>query len=74
MKKLIAYAVLAVAVLTSVPAYAETGVGSGKTLSIIEFSTLPQNHGLRGRVLDRKYEEYRQGRVPRTTLSTSNIR
>ena len=74
MKKMIAFAVLGLMVLGVAPAFAETAGASDRTLSIIEFSALPQNHGLSGRVLDRKYDDYRSGRVPVTTLSASNIR
>ena len=74
MKKTIAYVVLAVAVFGGAPVYAETSVGSDRPFSVIQFSDLSQNRGLSGRALDRKYEEYRQGRAPRTTLSTSSIR
>jgi hypothetical protein len=74
MKKIIAYAVLMTAVLSGAPVYAETGVGSDKALSIIQFSELPQNHGVPSKLLNKKYEDYRRGRVAVTTLSASNIR
>ncbi len=74
MKKLMTCAVLVLIVLGGAPAYAQTGAASEGTLSIIEFSRLPENRGLQDRILDRKYDEYRHGRVPRTTLSASNVR
>ena len=62
MKRAFAYVMLAVLMLSGVPVYAGTSGRGDRTLSYIEFSDLPQNHGLRGRILDRKYEEYRRGR------------
>lgn len=73
MKKLLAVAIVAVMGLAAVPGYAATERAAG-TLSVIEFSNLPENRGVSGRMLDRRYEEYRQGRVPQTTLDVSNIR
>ena len=73
MKKIVVSAVLAVLVLGSAPVYAEMAA-VGKTLSYFEFQDLPENHGIHGRTLDQKYEAYRQGRVPLTTLSAENLR
>ncbi len=66
-------ALVSVILTGTMPAFAEV-VGTGKPLSSIQFSERSENRGLSGRVLDRKYQEYRQGRLPRTTLSTASIR
>ena len=67
-------AIVSMMLVGAMPAFAE-GVGSvGAPLSSIQFSELSENRGLSGRLLDRKYQEYRQGRLPRTTLSTTSIR
>ena len=59
----------------AVPAFAAEATGtSEKPMSTLQFSELTQNHGLSGRVLDRKYEEYRSGRVPLATLEPSRMR
>ena len=72
------FALAAVAVLSSSPAFAlETAAGSGtggRLLSSVEFAQVPENHGMPQRVVDRRYEEYRQGRLPVTTLDASRIR
>lgn len=66
--------VLAIVGMTA-PAYAESqGVAGGKTLSIIEFSLLASNHGVPANIVAGKYDAYRQGRLPMTTLETSNVR
>ena len=73
MKKILGSLFLIVVLVA--PALAnDAGVSTTKPLSIIEFSRLPENGGLVNRMLERKYEEYRHGRVPRTTLDVSNIR
>lgn len=66
-------AVVSVMLVGTVPAIAEVA-GAEKPLSILQFSELSESRGLSGRVLDGRYQEYRQGRVPRTTLSTANVR
>ena len=60
----------------SVPAYAavEAAGGTAKTLSFIEFSALPQNYGIHGRTLEWKFNEYRKGRLPVSTLDVSHMR
>lgn len=60
--------------LAAVPVFAESAGTDQKPLSIIQFSRLSENRGVDGRLLARKYEEYRQGRVPRPTLSASDMR
>ena len=74
MKNILASGILAVFVLGSAPVYAETVGVAGSILSYVEFQDIPENHGIHGRLLDQKYDAYRSGRVPQTTLSTSNIR
>lgn len=56
-------------VMGTVPALAEV-VDTEKPFSVIQFSALPENRGLSGRLLDRKYEEYRQGRLPKVNSQT----
>ncbi len=74
MKKIIGALFLAVLFVT--PAFAgDAGVSTTKPLSIIEFQSLPENHGMTWRVIQRRYEEYRSGRyVPTSTLDTSRMR
>lgn len=73
MKKILALVVLGV--LAAAPLFAVEGSSASKgTLSVIEFSRLPENHGAPARVLQRQYEEYRSGRLPVTTLDTSRMR
>ncbi|MBI2094843.1 MAG: hypothetical protein HYT89_01595 [Candidatus Omnitrophica bacterium] len=55
------------------PVAAETAMGN-RPLSFVEFSALPDNHGAPLRLIQRKYEEYRSGRVARTTLDVSRLR
>lgn len=71
MKKIIA--LMFVVAFFAAPVYAETG-SSGKLLSSIEFSSVPENRGMPQRVIDRRYEEYRNGRFAVTTLDTAHIR
>ena len=59
---------------TSVYANDASSVGGGKLLSIIQFSDAAENSGVHGRILERRYEEYRQGRFAVTTLDTQHIR
>lgn len=63
--------------LAAAPGYADVQakLETGKPLSILEFSKLPQNHGTPlGRVKEWKYSEYRKGRIPVSTLDTSRMR
>ena len=71
MKKMIA--LMFVAVFFAAPVYAGTG-SSGKLLSSIEFSSVPENRGMPQRVIDKRYDEYRSGRFAVTTLDTAHIR
>lgn len=74
MKKLISLVLLGVAVMTAAPAFAETAA-AGKTLNYGQFAALPENRGIpAGRMMDRKYEEYRHGRAPHPTLSVTELR
>ena len=61
-------------VLGVVPAYANDMASSGKLLSFTQFSEVPENHGVHGRVLERRYDEYRHGRFAVTTLDAQHIR
>lgn len=72
MKKLI-LAVAVLSTLASLPVYAGEGAAV-KTLSYIEFSGLPQNRGVDSKIVNRKYQEYRSGRLPATTLDTASMR
>ena len=72
MKKLMSVMVLTLAMVT--PVLAGEGGASGKTLSFIEFSELQANRGIHDRVLTQRYDAYRSGRLPVTTLDTSSIR
>lgn len=72
MKKLI-LALAILSVIASLPAYAAEGAAA-KTLSYIEFSRLDQNRGLDSKLVTRKYQEYRSGRLPVTTLDTASMR
>ena len=74
MKNLKVLAVAALMLVGALPAFAEPVARTEKPLSIFQFSRLPENHSLQGRVLERKYQAYRQGRIPRTTLSVSSMR
>ena len=74
MKKMISLAILAVVMVAAVPAFAAESATSG-ILSYKEFAALSENRGTPvGRMLDRKYEEYRQGRAPSPTLSVTELR
>lgn len=75
MKKLLGFIAVLV-VLGGTPAYASdaSSAGSGRLLSIIEFSQAPENHGVQGRMLERRYTEYRQGRFAVTTLDAQHVR
>lgn len=63
---------LALVLMTGTAVYAESATGG--MLSKIEFSALPENHGVPQRVIEQKYDAYRQGRLPVTTLEASSIR
>ena len=73
MKRLVGLIAVLV-VMGGTPVYANEAASSGKFLSIIEFSQLRENHGVEGRMLDRRYDEYRQGRFAVTTLDTQHVR
>jgi hypothetical protein len=63
--------------LAAAPVYADVQakLETGKPLSILEFSSLPQNHGTAfGRQMEWKYNEYRKGRIPVSTLDISRMR
>ena len=73
MKKILGFLLLGVMLVAPAMA-ADTGSGTG-TLSVIQFQSLPENHGMPQRVIQRRYEEYRGGRyVPATTLDASRVR
>ena len=76
MKKMIALAMfMALAVSSAYAVDALTASGSGsKTLSYVEFTSIPENHGMPYRVVQKRYEDYRQGLFPIATLDTSKIR
>ncbi len=71
MKKIVSVMGLLAMIATS--AYAVESAGGAK-LSIIQFSEAPENRGIHGRMLDRRYEEYRNGRFAVTTLDTAHLR
>ena len=60
--------------LMAMPAYAVEGTTAGKTMSYIEFSSIPENHGASLRLVQKRYEDYRQGKFPVATLDTSRLR
>ncbi len=62
--------------IASAPAFAaiEAKGETTKPLSFIEFSALPQNYGTHGRTLEWKFNEYRKGRLPVSTLDVSQMR
>ena len=60
-----------------VPAYAmegTAGTGTAKPLSVIQFSDAVENHGSHFKLIQRKYDDYRSGRLPRPTLEASRLR
>ena len=61
-------------VLGGMSVYANDAASSGKLLSFIQFSQAPENHGAPQRVLQRRYDDYRQGRFAVTTLDAEHIR
>ena len=67
MKKLLGLVTVLV-MLGGAPVYANDAASSGKLLSFIEFSGVPENHGVPQRVLQHRYDDYRQGRFAVTTL------
>ena len=74
MKKIIGSLVLGVMLAAPVMA-SEVGVATTKPLSIIQFSSLPENQGVPHRAIQGKYVEYRSGRyVPASTLDASRVR
>ena len=73
MKRLIGLVAVLV-VLGGTPVYANDAASSGKLFSFIEFSAAPENHGAPQRVLQHRYEGYRQGRFAVTTLDVQHIR
>lgn len=69
--------ILTLALLTTAPVFAMVEAGTTTTtkpLSFLEFSKLPSNYGFHGRVLEWKYNEYRKGRLPISTLDISRMR
>ncbi|MBI3252830.1 MAG: hypothetical protein HYZ52_05935 [Candidatus Omnitrophica bacterium] len=60
-------------VLGAVPVYAE-GVSGSQTVSFIDFSAAPENYGAPQRLLQKRYDDYRQGRFVITTLDTQHMR
>lgn len=76
MKKIIALTAFIVLTVSSAGALESAAVsGSGsKALSYVEFTSLPENNGAPYRVVQKRYEDYRQGRLPITTLNASEIR
>ena len=73
MKKLLGLVAVLV-VLGGTPVYANDAASSGKLLSFIQFSEAPENHGAPQRVLQHRYDDYRQGRFAATTLDAEHIR
>lgn len=73
MKKILFRILTIAALVSAVPAYAVEAVGGG-TLSIIEYSVLPENRGLSQKIVNQKYDAYRHGLLPVTTLETSSMR
>lgn len=72
MKKIVSVIGLLAVMATS--AYAVESVSSTKPMSIIEFSQAKENRGIQGRLLERRYQEYRNGRFAVTTLDTAHLR
>ena len=72
MKKMISMIGLLAVLTTS--AYALESAGNAKQLTIIQFSEAPENRGISGRLLERRYDEYRSGRFAVTTLDTAHLR
>ena len=64
MKKTLKVMLVLALVGMAIPAYAETSssAGTGKSLSIVQFGQLPENHGAPSRLVQRRYEDYRAGR------------
>ena len=61
-------------VLGGTPVYANDAASGGKLLPFIQFSEAPENHGAPQRILQHRYEEYRQGRFAVTTLDAQHMR
>ena len=72
MKKMLGVIGLMTMMVTSV--YAGEGAGSAQQLTFVQFSGASENRGISGRLLDRRYEEYRSGRFAVTTLDTAHLR
>ena len=72
MKKLVSVMILMAALVT--PVLASEVAGGGKTLSFIEFSELQGNRGVHDRGLAQRYDAYRSGTLPVTTLDVASIR
>ena len=73
MKRLLGFIAVLV-VLGGTTAYANDAASSGKLLSFTQFSEAPENHGAPQRVLQHRYDDYRQGRFAVTTLDAEHIR
>ena len=74
MKKILGFLFLTVMLVS--PAMAgDTDAATTKSLSIIQFSSLTENHGMPQRVIQYRFDEYRRGRyVPVSTLDASRVR
>ena len=68
--------VVSVLALLASPAFAGgEGAMADKPLSITQFATLPDNNGAHFKMIQRRYEEYRNGRwVPKSTLTVGKLR
>ena len=73
MKKFLGFAVVLM-VLGTAPMLAYAESASGAKLSLIEFSAVRENHGASERVIEKRYEDYRQGRFAVTSLDTQHMR
>ena len=52
----------------------EQAVESPKVMSFLQFIEQPGNRGLAWRLLERRYQEYRKGRLPISSLTADNMR
>lgn len=70
-------AVMFVMLVGSMPVYAAvegSSTGATKPISFVEFKTLPGNYGVPEKALNKRYEDYRKGRLPIATLDVSRMR
>jgi hypothetical protein len=49
-------------------------VSSGKLLTYVEFSSIPENRAIPKRLLDKRFEDYRNGWFAVSTLETERMR